>query len=443
MNFSFAFAIFIVFMLCSLIWDFSMLFPLFAGFLLFFAAAVKKGFSFREVLCFASESLKDSFVVIRILLLIGCLTGMWRLSGTVAYFVTLGISFIPPRFFLLAAFLLASAMSYAIGTSFGVTATAGVILMSIARAGGVVPVLAAGAVLSGVYVGDRGSPAASSANLVAVLTHTDMRKNVRMMLRSSLIPFLLCCAAYTLLSLFTPMQAVGSEITVQLGEEFVLYWPCIIPAVLMIILPFLGLGIQLSMLVSLAVSALVALFVQKAGMIACFRSMVFGYHAVNPQLSDMLSGGGIVSMLEVCAILVISCSYGGIFQRTGMLDSVNQKLQQLSGKIGRFSAMLILALGVCAVFCNQTIGAIMQNNLSLKLYGETEEEKTAKMLDMENSVILLAGLVPWCIASSVPLAMMDAGISSLPFAFFLWFTPLWWLLRTGIQCKKPSAASRC
>ncbi|MDO5445077.1 MAG: Na+/H+ antiporter NhaC family protein [Eubacteriales bacterium] len=422
-----AFFLFILCMALCLSADLTMILPLAAGFVLFSAVAVRRGFLLKSVLRFAAGSFKESFIVIRILLLIGCLTGMWRLSGTVAYFVSFGVSVIPARLFLLAAFLLAAVMSFALGTSFGVTATAGVILISIARAGGVDPVLASGAILSGVYVGDRGSPAASSGNLVAVLTHTDMRKNVRAMLKTSFVPFLVCCVIYYFLSVRAPMSTIDASVLEQLEEEFSLKWYCILPAVLMIILPFAGLSIKLSMAVSLAVSAVVAVAVQKCGITECLTAMILGFEPRNAELAGMLSGGGVFSMLEVCVILLISCSYGNIFRETGLLSGVNTKLRMLADRIGRFPVMLLLGFGVSALFCNQTIGAIMQSNLSEELYGESEEEKSRKMIDMENSVILIAGLVPWCIASSVPLSMLGANPGAIPFAFYLWLLPLWWL----------------
>ena len=430
------FSVFVACMAAALIFDVTMLLPLGIGFILFAGLSLRRGFTLKQVLGFAKESLRDSFIVVGILLLIGCLTGMWRLSGTVAYFVTLGVSAIPPKVFVLAAFLLSAVMSYALGTSFGVTATAGVILMSIARAGGVDPVLTAGAVMSGVYVGDRGSPAASSGNLVAVLTHTDMRRNVRDMLKCSIVPFALCCVIYALLSLGSPMESMDTGIMNMLGEEFELVWYCLVPAVLMIVLPFCGLSVKWSMAVSLASSFAVSLFVQNESLLSCLRAMTVGYEAENAELSAMLSGGGIVSMLEICGILIISCSYGSIFENTGMLFSVNEKVGRLSDKIGRYPVMLILGALVSALFCNQTIGAMMQSNLSSGLY--REDESYDKMIDMENSVILEAGLVPWCIACSVPLAMLGVGVSTVPLAFYLWLVPLWWLIRTKTKKTKTS-----
>lgn len=425
------FIVFIIFIICmagSIALGLSMLLPLAVGFFLFAGLALRRGFPLSEILGYAKGSFKDSFIVVGILLIIGCLTGIWRQSGTVAYFVTLGISLIPPQLFLLAAFLLAAFMSYAIGTSFGVTATAGVILISIAHAGGVNPVLAAGAILSGVYVGDRGSPAASSANLVAVLTHTDMRRNVRIMLKSSVIPFILCVIIYGAMSFSSPMQNIDTEILDMLAAEFNLRWFCLIPAILMIVLPFCNLSIKASMAVSLAASLLVSVFVQHESIIDCVKAMLFGYSAKNKALSGMISGGGISSMLEVCGILLISGTYGGIFRGTGLLSAVNEKLSSLSQRIGRYPVMLMLGAGACALFCNQTIGAIMQNQLSDALYGDSEKEKYRKMIDMENSVILEAGLVPWCIACSVPLAMLGADVHSVPFAFYLWLVPIFWFI---------------
>ena len=429
------FGIFIACMVLSLILDISMLVPLAIGFVLFSLLARKCGFTWRQILLFAKDSCKDSFIVIGILLIIGCLTGMWRQSGTVAYFVTLGVSLIPPQLFILAAFLLSAAMSFAIGTSFGVTATAGVILMSIARAGGADPVWSAAAILSGVYVGDRGSPAASSANLVSVLTHTDMRRNVREMLRSSILPFFLCCAIYAAKSLLAPMHDMDTAVLRLLEGEFRLQWYCLIPAVLMIVLPFCNLSVKLSMAVSLLSSVCVGIFLQGSSPADCLRAMVVGFTPKDEVLTEMLSGGGLVSMLEVCGILLISGTYGGLFSKTGILDGVRETLRSFAARIGRYPVMVILGTALSAVFCNQTIAVIMQNQLSGSLYGDQEEERYAKMLDMENSVILLAGIVPWCIASSVPLGMLGAGAGSIPFAFYLWLIPLFRLIRSAADRK--------
>lgn len=437
-----ALLIFVACMAASLILNLTMLLPLGIGFCLFAAISVRRGFPLKEVLRFAADSFRDSFIVIGILLIIGCLTGLWRMGGTIAYFVSLGVSLIPPGVFLLAVFILTSLMSYALGTSFGVTATAGVILISIARAGGVNTVLAAGAVLSGVYVGDRGSPAASSANLVAVMTHTDVRKNVREMLKYSAVPFLICCLIYGVLSPLAPMRSMDTDILDMLAAEFNLEWYCLIPAALMILLPFCGLNVKWSMMVSLVSSIFVSIFVQHEDILSCIKAMLLGYTAKDSALSEMLSGGGIISMLEICGILFISGTYGGIFRGTAMLSGVSEKLSEIAARIGRYPVMLLLGVAVSALFCNQTIGIMIQSQLSDGLYGSDEEERNMMMLDIENSVVLVSGLVPWCIACSVPLSMMGADMRSIFTGFYIWMVPICWLLHKNICSGKPHSVKR-
>ena len=53
-------------------------------------------------------------------------------------------------------------------------------------------------------------------------------------------------------------------------------------------------------------------------------------------------------------------------------------------------------------------------------------------MDLENTAITLAGLVPWSIASTVPLAMLGVGAGALPFSVFLWLVPLCYLPTKGL-----------
>lgn len=73
--------------------------------------------------------------VIVIYMLIGAITALWRSAGTIAFFIYHGLRIITPQLFLLVTFLLTSFISYALGTSFGVVGTLGVILMALARSG--------------------------------------------------------------------------------------------------------------------------------------------------------------------------------------------------------------------------------------------------------------------------------------------------------------------
>lgn len=419
-----AFGVFIALMLTSVILNISMIVPLVLGLILFGGTAMSRGFQLRPLLGMAFRGGMDAMVVVKIIMLIGCLTGLWRCSGTIAFLTYYGIKCVPPRAFILAAFLLSSVMSYLMGTSFGVAATVGVILITIARAGGVSPVIAGGAILSGVYFGDRGSPVASSASLVANVTKTNHNENIRLMLKASILPMVICTALYGALSVPNGMGSADSELLTLFSSEFTLAVWCAVPAVLLLALSFAGMRVDLVLIIDIVLTLALAVLVQKVSVMQALGAMVLGFTPSHGELKDILSGGGAVSMLEICALLLLSSACSGIFAGTEMLSPVEERLKNLSLKIGRFPVMVITGLGVLAIFCNQTIGVIMCRQCMSRAYPDTEAGRREMMLDIEDSVVPLSGVVPWCIACSVPLAMLDCGISSLPFAFYIYLLPL-------------------
>ena len=152
MYFLLSFLLFVTSIAVCLVYSYQMVYAMILGYVLLAAAAMRRG-SRLTVLRASALGVKEALLVIEILLLIGLLTAEWRAGGVIAFFVYHGVGLITPKLFILIAFLLTCFISYALGTSIGVAGTAGVILMAIARSGGVNELLAAGAILSGVYFG--------------------------------------------------------------------------------------------------------------------------------------------------------------------------------------------------------------------------------------------------------------------------------------------------
>ena len=142
-----------------------------------------------------------------------------------------------PSAFYLAAFLLASALSMAFGSSFGVAGTAGVILAAIARSGGASLAVTGGAVLSGAYLGERLSPASSSAALTAALAGVEQHDFQLRMWRTTPLPLALSLVFYGGISLLHPIQQVDQTILRALEEGFDLSWTVVLPAVILLVLP--------------------------------------------------------------------------------------------------------------------------------------------------------------------------------------------------------------
>ncbi len=422
------FPVFIACMITALILGWTMVLPLLAGLIMFAALGIHRGYAVRELAKWSAGSIRDSLVVIEVMLIIGLLTAAWRASGTITVFVYYGMKVIVPPLFLLITYLLACLLSYAIGTSFGVAGTLGVIFMTLARSGGVDPVLTAGVLMSGIYFGDRGSPVSSSANMVAGVTKTEIYSNVSLMHRTGLLPLLITAAFYTFLSIQNPISHVDQDVVTAFENEFHLSLWAFVPAVIMLLLPLLKVGIILSIAASIVCSCLVAWLVQGMPLSAVIVTCVFGYESQSTGLGEILNGGGMLPMVEIAGILVISCAYSGIFSGTGMLKDVQALISKCCTAAGRFAVTLVVGVLSCIVFCNQTIATLIGNDFMTQPYLDTGGSRQELAIDMENSLIVTAGLVPWCIACSVPLTFFGVGFSAVPYACYLYLMPICWLL---------------
>jgi len=329
----------------------------------------------------------------------------------------------------LVAFLLSAVFSLAFGSSFGVVGTAGVILMTIARSGGASLPVTAGAVMSGIYFGERLSPASSAAALTAAVAGADQHAFQMRMWRDTPVPLVLTLALYGALSFLYPIREVDAQIVAALEEGFSLTWPAVLPAAALLLLPWLHVSAVASIAVSCVLSAGCALVVQRLPAGEVLRACVLGYRPALPALADLMSGGGLISMAGVSVIVVLSCAYSGMFSGTGLLDPVTGLVGRLADRYGLFAAHLAACLGSSALFCNQTVAIVMNAQLLEGEYRRRDLPHLELAANIGNSTINPAGLVPWAIAASVPLTTMEVGPEALLLSFYLYLLPLWcWLL---------------
>ena len=209
----------------------TVIWALIAGFFLFSGYGLFRGHGLKALGAMASKGVRTIMGIVIVMALIGMLTGSWRASGTIARLVTDAASFITPEWGLLAAFLLNGLLSTLTGTAFGTVATMGVITATMLDAMGVSPLLSGGAILAGVFMGDRCSPVSTSAALVAVVTKTNLYTNLKLMVKTSVVPLLAACAVYAAIGLLNPGRDAGIDVTGIFRSAFSLHWTTYLPAV--------------------------------------------------------------------------------------------------------------------------------------------------------------------------------------------------------------------
>ena len=354
----------------------SVLWALAGGYLIFCAYGLIRKHSLAELGKMSLSGVKTVRNILMIFGLIGFITALWRASGTIAVIVCWSSKLVSPSAFLVIAFLLNCMVSILTGTSFGTGATMGVICMAMGRAMELDPFWIGGAILSGIYFGDRCSPVSSSANLVCVLTKTDIYENIREMIKTSLVPFAATCILYYIVG--RSMSAGSGRMDVEglFSNSFVLHWSAVIPAAIILVLSAFRVEVKKTMLISIVLAAFLSVVLQGRSFGEILQMCLTGYQANDPALSR---------------------------------------------KITPFGATFAVAAVASMIACNQTLSIMLTHQLCKE--GNPDNKRFA--IDLENTAVVLAPLVPWSIAGAVPLAAVGAPIASVAVASYLYILPIW------------------
>ncbi|MGV2829321.1 Na+/H+ antiporter NhaC family protein [Myxosarcina sp. GI1(2024)] len=395
---------------------------------------VWQGFTLQSLIRMAIVGSQKSFSILIILLLIGALTSVWMAAGTIPALIYYGVKVINPQYFILSAFILTSFVSLLIGTSFGTVSTIGVTLMAIARGSNVNLPLIAGTIIAGAYFGDRCSPMSSSAHLIASLTETNIYQNLKnMMSRSNLVSLLGSILVYGVLSWLNPIAEVKHSLTLAINQVFEVNFIVLLPALVILVLSLVQIEVKLTMLVSVIIALAIGIEIQHYSLAELFKFVMLGYSLEEPSLNNILRGGGVLSMAKVSLVVIISTAIAGIFAGTKTLSMIERFVNQAKSRRALFLRTITISLAAAAFGCTQTIAIVLTQQLVQKKYEQEQLDNYQLAVDLENTAVVLSPLIPWNIAGLVPVTVLMTDSSFIPYAFYLYFLPLFYLARLEIK----------
>ena len=399
----------------------SIVFALIFGLIIFSLYAREQGYTPRKIFSLWSAGVRTIKPIMITLLLIGIITAIWRAAGVIPVIIFYTSDFLTPSIILLMSFWLCGLISVLTGTAFGTAATMGTICAAIANSLDVPIWLTGGAILSGCYFGDRCSPMSTSALLVATLTRTDIFKNIVGMIKTSLIPFTLASAFYLAAGIFFAGEGAATSNAKEIfAQAFTITPSVLIPAILIVLLSLMKLRVQLMIGASILASFIIAIFIQGVAVGELLKISLLGFYPDNTELAKLLSGGGIISMVNVIAIVCISSCYAGIFQATGFLNSLQNFLIRLGKKIFPFASVFVAAIVTSMISCNQTLSIMLTHQLCKNV----EPRADILAIHLENSAVVISPLIPWSIAGTVVLTPLAAPPFALLAAWYLYLIPL-------------------
>jgi NhaC family Na+:H+ antiporter len=155
------------------------------------------------------------------------------------------------------------------------------------------------------------------------------------------------------------------------------------------------------MLLSSLIASILAAIFQKASLTEVATAINTGYQANTgvPEVDNLISRGGMMSMMETQLVAFTAFSFGGIMQRTGLLSIILDKVMKFAQKtwsivLTTISSSLVTAL----VTGSSYLSMIIPGDLLAPIY--KKKGLAAKNLSriIEESGAIMVPLIPWSMA---------------------------------------------
>lgn len=394
------------------------------------------GYSWKQIQGGMTQGITNSLPAIIILIIVGILIGVWIASGVVPTLLYYGLKLLSPEIFLPAALIICSITSLATGTSWGTTGTIGVALMGIGVGLGFPLPLVAGCVLSGAYFGDKMSPMSDTTNMAPAMAGTDLYTHIKHMFYTTGVAFGLTLIIEIILG-FKYSGGEGNLENVQviiatLDDTFWINPLMLLPAVLVIALAYFKIPAIPGMTAGVLSAAIMGLLLQDNSVEDLFNTAYAGYQSATglAAVDDLISKGGMESMLYTISIVISAMMFGGVMEHTNQLRVIVERILKWATSQGSlFASTVGTALVSNMILCDQYMSIVV----TARMYAQTFKDKGlhAKNLSraVEDSATVTANLVPWNSGGTYQASVLGvATLAYLPFAFFCWLSPIITLL---------------
>lgn len=149
-------------------------------------------------------------------------------------------------------------------------------------------------------------------------------------------------------------------------------------------------------------------------------------NSVDPSLNELLSKGGMASMLNTVWLIVTALSFGGVLERTGILAH----LLEAALKRVRSTGDLVLATVTGGVVTNilaadQFLAIALPGRMFTVAFDERKLSRLNLSRSLEDSATLTSVLIPWNTCGAYMSATLGVmTLEYLPFAVFNYVCPL-------------------
>jgi NhaC family Na+:H+ antiporter len=351
------------------------------------------------------DSIHKAMPAILIMLCVGILIGAWISAGTIPMIIFYGLKLISPKFFLVTACFVCSLTSIATGTSWGTIGTLGVAFMGIAIAMEIPVGPAAGAIVAGAFFGDKMSPFSDVTNLAPVAAGSNLFDHIKHMIWSATPAWLIGLFIYFLIGLGYEAKTIETEkitlITQTLKANFNFNILLLLPMLIVFYFAVTKKPTLPGMLLSSFVAGALAVIFQKASIPDIATAMNSGFQSSTGYgpVDNLISRGGMMSMMETLLVAFTAFCFGGIMQKTGLLSIILDRVMKFANKVWSIVLTTIASSIVTALITGSSyLSMILPGELLAPVY--KKNNLAAKNLSriIEESGAIIVPLIPWSMA---------------------------------------------
>ncbi len=411
--------------------------------------AAKNGHTFDSLRDAAVEGVSSAMSAIFILLAVGALIGTWNLSGTIPTVVSYGIEVLRPSIFFLAVAIICALIGSITGSSWTTAGTLGVAFVGMAPILGVSETIAAGAVVSGAYCGDKMSFLSETTILVPSLVGgVTTNEHIRGMAWTVIPAFGVSLVAFLVVGLNE--DASGSSVAAvdqaraAIESVFSINALNLLPLVLLIVVALRRLPAFLSILGVALFSGVLAAFTQpdvvrafvdepdqnyfRTAIEAIYAAMATGFvsSSGNEAIDSLFSRGGMSSMLTTVWLILGALSFAAVMEQAGFLDRLIRPVVARA----RSATQLILTVAATAIGLNvlagdQYIAVVMPSRIFRVEFATRGLAPRMLSRTVEDTGTVTSPLVPWNSCGAYMSGVLGVPtVSYAPWALFNILNPL-------------------
>ncbi|MZQ98174.1 MAG: Na+/H+ antiporter NhaC [Acidaminobacter sp.] len=404
------------------------------------------GYTWKELEDGIIDTIKMSMQALLIVMIIGMIIGTWILGGIVPTMIYYGLKLLSPSIFLVATVLLCSVVSLATGSSWTTAGTVGIALVGVGIGLGMNPGLVAGAIVSGAYFGDKMSPLSDTTNLAPAMAGSTLFEHIRHMTYTTGPSLIISLIIYGIIGMKFANNDLDTsainEILTGMEANFNISLVLFVAPLLVILMVIFKAPAIPGLMGGALLGALFAFIFQGADMSSIIEAMHYGYTSETgiTVIDDLLSRGGLDSMMWTLSLILCAMSFGGVMEKSGMLEAIARSILKLAHGTGSLVlATIITIIGMNLMAGDQYLSIVIPGRMYKQIYQERGLHPKNLSRVLEDAGTLTSPLVPWNTCGIFMAGTLGvATLAYLPYAYLNLINPLVSIFYgfTGITMEK-------